>query len=199
MLAGIEKRVLLVDADEQGTSRKFTQTRNEDQPDAAAYTCIQLADKAVRTEIAKIRHNYDFVIIDTGGRDTQAQRSGLAISSMLLAPFAPRDFDLDTLDKAETIVTEMQIANPDLTAFSFLNSADPEGQGTENYDAAEKLRKRQVFKYIDAPLGRRKAFSHAASLGLAVTELRRPYRNSQAAEEVSKLFKYCFDINVTLS
>ena len=194
ILAGQGKKVLLVDADDQQTATKFTRVRTEDQPDAPQYTCIQLRDKSVRAETIKLRDAYDHVIIDTGGRDTTSQRAGLAIASIMLAPFAPRDFDLDTLDKVESIVSEIQDVNPDLQAFSFINHADPAGQGSENADAIGKLKKREILQYLDAPIGRRKAFSHASSLGLAVTELNRPYRDQKAIDEMMTLFQYCFDV-----
>lgn len=195
IFAGQGKKVLLVDADDQQTATKFTRVRTEDQPDAPQYTCIQLRDKSVRAETLKLKDAYDHVIIDTGGRDTTSQRAGLAIANIMLAPFAPRDFDLDTLDKVETIVSEIQDVNPELQAFSFINHADPVGQGSENTDAIEKLKKREILLYLDASIGRRKAFSHAASLGLAVTELKRPYRDQKAIDEIMTLFQYCFDVS----
>ena len=194
ILAGQGKKVLVVDADDQQTATKFTRVRTEDQPDAPQYTCIQLRDKSVRSETLKFRDAYDHVIIDTGGRDTSSQRAGLAIATIMLAPFAPRDFDLDTLDKVEAIVSEIQTVNPDLQAFSFINHADPAGQGSENTDAVAKLKKREILQYLEAPLGRRKAFSHASSLGLAVTELKRPYRDQKAVDEIMTLLQYCFDV-----
>ncbi|MFN7649241.1 MAG: AAA family ATPase [Acidobacteriota bacterium] len=194
ILAGQGKKVLLVDADDQQTATKFTRVRTEDQPDAPQYTCIQLRDKSVRAETLKLKDAYDHIIIDTGGRDTTSQRAGLSIAQIMLAPFAPRDFDLDTLDKVETIVSEIQNINPELQAFSFINHADPAGQGTENTDAVGRLRRREILQYLEAPIGRRKAFSHASSLGLAVTELRRPYRDQKAIDEIMTLFTYCFNV-----
>jgi chromosome partitioning protein len=145
ILAGQGKKVLLVDADDQQTATKFTRVRTEDQPDAPQYTCIQLRDKSVRAETLKLKDAYDHIIIDTGGRDTTSQRAGLSIAQIMLAPFAPRDFDLDTLDKVETIVSEIQNINPELQAFSFINHADPAGQGTENTDAVGRLRRREIL------------------------------------------------------
>ncbi len=194
MLSGKGFKVLLVDADDQQTATKFTRVRNEDHPDATQYACIQLRDKSVRTETLKLREAYDYVIIDTGGRDTTSQRAGLSIADVLLAPFAPRDFDLDTLDKVEVIINEVQAINPDLVALAFINQADPAGQGSENTDAIDKLKRREVLQYVDAPIGRRKAFSHASSQGLGVDELKRPYRDQKAIEEITTLFRYCFDI-----
>src|SRR3954470_14416079 len=128
ILARLGFSTLLINADEQKTATKFTQARSEDQPDAPQYGCVSLFDRAVRTEILKIRDNYDYIVIDTGGRDTTSQRAALSVSTIALCPFAPRDFDLETLDKVEAIVEEAQATNPNLKVYSFINQADPQGQ-----------------------------------------------------------------------
>ena len=48
--------------------------------------------------------------------------------------------------------------------------------------------------YLDAPLGNRKAFGHAASQGLAVTELTSPHKNPKATSEIMTLFARCFNV-----
>ena len=48
--------------------------------------------------------------------------------------------------------------------------------------------------YLDAPLGSRKAFGHAATRGLAVTELTGHHHNPKAYTEIMVLFKYCFNV-----
>nr|NGX46419.1 hypothetical protein [Chlamydiota bacterium] len=73
-------------------------------------------------------------------------------------------------------------ANPELKAHVFLNRADPRGH--DNGDAAEALRESEAFSFIDTPLGSRKAFSNAASQGLAVTEL--SPKDPKAAQEMGK-------------
>jgi chromosome partitioning protein len=88
----------------------------------------------------------------------------------------------------------MRSVNPKLKALAFLNRTDPQGQGTENEEAAELLRGVQGLIFIDAPLGFRKAYAHAASQGLAVTELTGQYRNAKATDEMMKLFQHCFNI-----
>ena len=190
--------VLLVDADDQETSADFTAARKEDHPDAARYTCTKLTGKAVRTEILELAPKYTHVIIDTGGRDTTSQRAALTISDVLLVPFAPRSFDIWTLNKVGSLVEELRAVNERLQAFVFLNRTDPEGQGRDNEDAAELLRDIQGLTFLDAPLGSRKAFAHAASQGLAVTELTGHQRNAKAIDEVMRLFQHCFNVAVTL-
>ena len=195
--AGQGMKVLMVDADDQETSADFTAARKQDHPDAPSFTCIKLTGRAVRTEVLDLAPKYDHVIIDTGGRDTTSQRAALSVSDVLLIPFAPRSFDIWTVNKVADLVEEMRSVNPKLKALAFLNRTDPQGQGTENEEAAELLRGVQGLIFIDAPIRFRKAYAHAASQGLAVTELTGQYRNAKAADEIMKLFQHCFNINTT--
>jgi chromosome partitioning protein len=195
--AGQGMKVLMVDADDQETSADFTAARKQDHPEAPSFTCIKLTGRAVRTEVLDLAPQYDHVIIDTGGRDTTSQRAALAVSDILLIPFAPRSFDIWTVGKVADLVEEMRAVNPKLKALAFLNRTDPQGQGTENEEAAELLRGIQGLIFIDAPIRFRKAYAHAASQGLAVTELAGQYRNAKANDEIMKLFQHCLNINPT--
>jgi chromosome partitioning protein len=197
-IAAGQKDVLLVDADDQETAADFTAARKEDHPNAARYTCTKLTGRSVRTEVMELAPKYDHVIIDTGGRDTTSQRAALTISDLLLVPFAPRSFDIWTLNKVAVLVDEIRAANPKLEAYVFLNRTDPQGQGTDNTEAAELLRDIKSLTFIDTPLGSRKAFAHAASQGLAVTELTGSQRNPKASAEVMALFTHCFHVEITL-
>jgi chromosome partitioning protein len=138
--AGQGMKVLMVDADDQETSADFTAARKQDHPDAPSFTCIKLTGRAVRTEVLDLAPKYDHVIIDTGGRDTTSQRAALSVSDVLLIPFAPRSFDIWTVNKVADLVEEMRSVNPKLKALAFLNRTDPQGQGT-----ARKTRKLQSF------------------------------------------------------
>jgi chromosome partitioning protein len=182
--------VLLIDADDQETASDFTILRNERQADAPSYTSIKLTGAAVRTETLRLREKYEDLIIDTGGRDTTSQRAALTVADMLLVPFVPRSFDVWTLEKVGTLVTEMRAANAGLRAHAFLNRTDPRGQ--DNDEAAEVLKDTEALTFLDAPLGTRKAFGNAAAQGLAVTELKP--QDPKATDEVMILYRYVFDI-----
>lgn len=181
--------VLLIDADDQETSTDFTIIRNERRPDGAGYTSIKLTGPAVRTETLRLANKYEDIIIDTGGRDTTSQRAALTVADFLLVPFVPRSFDVWTLEKVSSLVSEMQAANPELQAYTFINRADPRGQ--DNDDAAEVLRETESLSFIETPLGARKAFSNAAAAGLAVTEIKP--QDPKATEEMMMLYRYIFD------
>lgn len=197
MIDGRRAEVLLVDADDQETAADFTAARKQDHPDAPAYTCIKLTGKAVRTETLELAPKYDYVIIDTGGRDTTSQRAALSVADILLVPCFPRSFDVWSISNVNHLVEEMRQVNPKLQAYVFLNRADAAGQGRENAEAIELLRETGSLTFLDAPIGSRKAFAHAASQGLAVTELTGKHYNAKAAEEMTALHQRCFDVTIT--
>ena len=193
--AGQGADVLLVDADDQETSADFTAVRKQDHPDAAKFTCAKLTGMAVRTEILELAPKYDHVIIDTGGRDTASQRAALSVSDVLVIPFAPRSFDIWTINKVASLIEETRAFNPKMRGLAFLNRTDPQGQGSENQEAAELLMGVPGIEFLDAPIRFRKAYAHAASQGLAVTELAGQHKNPKEAEEIMILFQYFFNIN----
>ena len=87
------KKVLLVDADEQGTTSDWVDQRAE-LGVQTSWTTIRLKANAVRTEIQKLSKNYDDIIIDCGGRDTTSLRAALTVANVFLAPFQPRSFSI---------------------------------------------------------------------------------------------------------
>lgn len=184
MLARHNKDVLLIDADDQATSMDFTNFRSETLKNIE-YTAIKLSDKAVRDQTLKLKDKYDHIIIDTGGRDTTSQRAAISICDVFLIPFAPRSFDIWTLDKVANIVEEMRSVNPNIKCFSFLNKADP--RGTDNMEVETFLKQNEIIKFIDTPIGNRKAFSNAASKGLGVEEVKP--KDIKAIGEMEALFK----------
>jgi chromosome partitioning protein len=191
MLTAAGKEVLLVDADDQETSTDFTNLREGARPGGAGYTCVALTGPAVRTGVQRLAPKHEHVIIDTGGRDTISQRAALSICDTYLVPFAPRSFDVWTLDKVAQLVEEARAVNPALRALAFINRA--EARGAENAEAAELIRSKPGLEFVSTSLGTRKAFAHAAAAGLSVTELRP--QDQKASEEISALYGHLFDIS----
>jgi len=181
--------VLLVDADEQETSTLFTNMRNQTCPDGAGYTCVALTGRAVLTEVRRLSPKYEDIIIDTGGNDSTSQRAALAVCDLYLVPFAPRSFDVWTLDRVVTLIEEARALNPDFRAFAFLNRAD--AVGADNEAAADILKSEAALTFVPAALGSRKSYARAATSGLAVTELRP--KDHKAVDELKSLMGLVLD------
>lgn len=189
MRAKDNRDVLLVDADDQETSADFTALRTE-REGSAGYTCIKLTGPLVRTQVQRLAHKYDDIVIDVGGRDTSSQRAALVIADLLLVPFVPRSFDVWTIEKVAQLVEEMRPANPKLRAVCFINRADARGQ--DNAETAEVLRETKGIEFIPLSLGARKSFANAAAAGLSVVEIKPA--DAKAIEEMEMLYRYVFDI-----
>jgi chromosome partitioning protein len=188
MRSGENKDVLLVDADEQESATIFTAIRKRDQTDRPQYTSIILRESNLRSEIDRMRTKYDDVIVDTGGRDTRAQRASLSVADVLLLPFSPRSLDIWTIENVEKLLQDIRTINPDLRAVSFLNRAD--SYGADNEDSREILSDVSGIEFCGVTIVNRKAFGKDVSMGLSVTELTNPDR--KAIAEIVELYEYLF-------
>ncbi|OZI05517.1 chromosome partitioning protein ParA [Siphonobacter sp. BAB-5385] len=187
-LSNLGRDVLFVDADEQGSAYQFNTQREEAKSGATGYTMVRQVDKDVRTEILKLAPKFDDVVIDTGGRDTSSQRAALTVTDIYLVPFFPRSADVWTLGDVEKLVSDMQIVNSKLRAFSVINRADPKSQ--DNRDAADILKESQIITFLDTPIINRKAFANALGYGLGVTELKP--EDEKAKSEFLALYNQIF-------
>lgn len=186
-LSLLGKDVLLVDADEQQTATDFTSWREVIRGGDVGYTSVQLMGDTVRSQVQKLATKYDYVVIDTGGRDTMSQRAALASSDMCLLPFHPRSFDLWTVGKMEALVKEIRsIKSSPLLAYSFLNRAD--ARGADNEASAGLLSSCDELTYLPFSLGNRKVFSHASSQGLSILEVA-PF-DEKAVQELKQLVEF---------
>lgn len=185
------KDVLLIDADEQGSSALFSERRNHAFDDSG-YTQINLAGAAVQSETLRLKPKYDDIIIDVGGRHTTSLRASMAVADIFLVPCPPRSVDTDSLPQLAEIITEMKVGNPNMKVFCFINRADLNKR--DNDDTKTIIREIPELEFIDRPLGSRKAFGNAHALGQSVVELKGIYKDSKAAEEIIDLYKYIFNI-----
>ena len=161
--------VLLVDGDEQGTARAFTQLRAE-QLGAPGYTAVSLRGAEIRTQVRQLRSKYQRIIIDVGGRDTSSLRAALTIADVLVVPVLPATFDVWSLDPLQDLIQEAREINRELHIISVLNAADAFGK--DNDEAAAIISEKGDFEYFPSPIVRRKAFRNAAAAGLSVLEYR---------------------------
>src|SRR5579862_55376 len=162
------KKILLVDADEQGTSGDWTDHRIS-LGVQTPWTTIRLKSNAVRSEVLKLSKNYDDVMIDCGGRDTASLRAALTVSDIFLVPFQPKSFDIWTTTKVSELVEEVKTVNEKLIVYAFLNCTS--SKGSDNEDAQSILSKADGIKLLPVTVGLRKAFSNATAEGLGIIEL----------------------------
>jgi chromosome partitioning protein len=185
MSLALKGKLLFVDADPQRSATDFCNARREAKGDLE-FTAIQLQDKAVRTEIAKLKSLFDFIVIDAGGHDSSGQRYALSVSDIYLAIFKPESLALWTLETVEKMVEEMSPVNEKLKSYSVLNLGWP--SGSDNKESAEILDDSLLLTRCPVMIQRRKAFCDATGKGLSVKE--RTPADDKAINEIELLINF---------
>lgn len=180
------RKVLLVDADEQGTAGDWADHRSSLGVETL-WTTIRLKAAAVRTEVKKMMRDYDDIIIDCGGRDTASLRAALTVADIFLVPFQPKSFDIWTSEKVAGLVAEATSLNENLKSYAVINCAL--SRGSDNEDAKKILSKVEGLRLLPMTVGMRKAFSNATAEGLGVIEMR---HDKKALAEITALHDAVF-------
>lgn len=190
-LASQGRDVLLVDGDDQETSSDFTAWREQTLGNTG-YTLVNMTGANLRKQVEAMKSKYEFIIIDTGGRDTTSQRAALSVADVSMIPFVPRSFDLWTITKVVELIDEIQsIRAEPLIAYTFLSRADI--RSADNRDVAEALSQIPQLTYLPYPISNRKAISNAAGQGLTAFE--GSNSDLKAIKEIEDLFNYVLNVS----
>lgn len=184
------KKLLLVDADEQKSTSIWANQRDV-LGIKTNWTTVAIGGRALRSQLERMKSDYDDIIIDVGGRETTSLRAALTIADICIVPFKPRSLDIWTLGDVKAIVAEMKPANPNLKVFAFINQAD--SKGTDNEGSLSILEECEEIQCIKTTIGSRKAFANAASDGLGVTEMK--IQDKKAIQEISELYNFIYHLN----
>ena len=178
--------VLLIDGDEQETASDFTAWR-EQTLGHTGFTLVNMTGANLRKQVEQMKAKYDHIVIDTGGRDTTSQRAALSVADVSMIPFAPRSFDLWTINKVIEVIDEIQaIRTEPIIPYVFLSRADI--KSADNREVTQALTSYPQIKFLPYPISNRKAFSNAAGVGLAVFEAVQP--DLKAVAEINALFNH---------
>lgn len=176
-------KVLLVDADEQKSTTIWANQRDVLEIETA-WTTIMLSGKALRSQLERMKADYDDVIIDVGGRETTSLRAAISIADICLIPFKPRSLDIWTLGDVKSLIAEMKPANPNMRVYAMINQAD--AKGSDNEGTISILQECEEIKCLETTIGTRKAFANAASDGLGVIEMK--IQDKKAIQEIQDVY-----------
>ena len=165
LLVQKKAKVCLVDADVQGSSNLAIQSREKNLVSPKLRTEVITDGREILNRVPKLNEKYEYVVIDVGGRETDALRASMAFCDTLLIPCRPTGLDL--------------------LAFT-LNISQAHTRMTKNdHEVVQFLRSLDDIKYVDAKLTTRVVFEEAGNHGLSVYEMKP--RNEKACAEVRHL------------
>lgn len=184
-LAGRE--VLVIDGDRQGSAQLALSNRAEAGIEPVITCAAAVEAAALRALVKQMRGKFDDIIIDCGGRDSEALRGAMIVTDILLVPFQPRAFDVWAMTDMVKLITDARDLRDDLVALALVNEAETTVLSSDNRDAIDAVKALEVFEVLGEVIGKRKAFVNAAGVGRSVDECK-PV-DAKASHELAALVK----------
>lgn len=174
-LAKQGKRILLVDADPQGSALDWAAAR-ESEP---LFSIVGLPKPNLHKELPMIGREYDDIVIDGPPRVTDLARSAIMASDVILIPVQPSPYDIWAADEVVKLIQEASVFKENLKSVFVINrkvantaiGRDVRG-ALEAYD----------MPILDASIVQRVAFAEAVAVGNAIYE---QDRNGVASQEIA--------------
>jgi len=115
-------KVLVVDADPQGTATRWAASATDDEPFPASIVGLAAANTKVHREVQKFADDYDYIVIDCPpSADSQVPQSALLITDVALVPVIPSPPDLWAAIGIGKTIEGAQIVNEELKTRLVLN------------------------------------------------------------------------------
>lgn len=178
-LTRMGKRVLLIDADPQGSSLDWAVARDG----KPLFTVIGLPRSTIHKEVEEIGKGFDHIIIDGPPRVTDLARSAIMAADLVLIPVQPSPYDVWAADEVVSLVSEAQIYKETLKSAFVVNRKIVNTAIGRDVGEALATYETTVF---DASVTQRVIFAEAAAQGKAVFEI---VAEGLAAKEIDGLVK----------
>ncbi len=176
-LAMCGKRVLLVDADPQGSSLAWSSAREA----PPLFSVVGMAKPTLHRELPEIAKDYDSVIIDGAPRVNDLGRAAILASDMILIPVQPSPYDVWAAAETVQLIHEAQQFKEKLKAAFVINRKIVNTAiGRDVAGALEHF----GFPVLPCHLSQRVLYAESAGQGLAVAEVA---PNGEAARELAAL------------
>jgi len=179
-LASSGSRVLLVDADPQGSALAWSSARESD----PLFPVVGMAKASLHRDLPGLAKDYDFVLIDGAPRVNELGRSAILASDFVLIPVQPSPYDVWAAADTVQLIREARQFKADLKAAFVINRKIT--RTAIGRDAAAALAQFDDVPVLTATLVQRIVYAESAARGLSVIEAA---PNSEAARELDNLVK----------
>lgn len=180
--------VILVDTDPQATSTNWVSRRNELIDSRKDIPLIHSVQKTgnVHKSILDLEKRYQYVVVDAGGNDNEAQRTSMTAADLLYIPLKASQADLETLPYVCSLVDMVKSFNHSVAVFSVISMAPTNPSINEAEEArqfmGDFLDKLSIAKTF---IRERKVYRDALLEGYGVLEM----ENLKAQEELNNFVK----------
>jgi chromosome partitioning protein len=116
-LSLIDGKVLLVDADPQGSARDWAAARANE----PSFTVIGLDRPIIHRDLPSMAENYNHVVIDGPPRVSELARSAIAAADLVLIPVQPSPYDVWAAQEVIGLIKEASVFKEKLKAVFAIN------------------------------------------------------------------------------
>jgi len=176
------KDVLLVDADPQLSSSKAIARRNKNYINLFKIQGVQLSGD-IYDGLSQLKSKYDFIVVDTGGRDSVELRSGLLIADIFITTIRPSQIDIDTLPDLNNITKKAKAMNRNLKSYALFTHSPTNPNMDDEKEAKAILDELPDFQQTTSTLFYRSAYWRTFGNGLSILD----YIDKKAVEEINSL------------
>ena len=177
-LASRGKRVLLIDADPQGSAMAWSSAREGD----PLFPVIGMAKPTLHKDLPEVARDYDHVIIDGAPRVNDLGRAAIIASDLVVIPVQPSPYDVWAAAETVQLVREAQQFKTNLKAVFVINRKI--ANTAIGRDVVGALAQFDDVPVLATALTQRVVYAESAGAGLSVAEAA---PGSEGAREVERL------------
>jgi chromosome partitioning protein len=177
-LAQRGKRVMLVDADPQGSALDWAARRGGD---SLPFPVIGLPKPTLHKELPKLEADYDVIVVDGAPRVYDVARSAIMASDLILIPVQPSPYDVWAAKEIVDLLTEVQPFKENLKSVFVINRKIV--NTAIGRDVIEALTEYNV-PVLKAQICQRVGFAESAATGQTIIETE---PGSTASHEIEAL------------
>jgi len=173
-------RVLVVDADPQGSALAWSSAREAD----PLFPVVGMAKPTLHRELPNLAASYHFIVIDGAPRVNDLARSAILASNLVLIPVQPSPYDIWASSETVRLIREARQINAALEAAFLINRKI--ARSAIGRDAAAALAQFEDIPVLEVHLSQRILYAESAAKGLTVVEVA---PQGEAAREFRALAK----------
>jgi len=177
-LAKAGSRVLLVDADPQGSALAWSSVREAD----PLFSVVGMPKASLHRDLPDLAKDYDMVVIDGAPRVNELGRAAILASDLVLIPVQPSPYDVWAAAETVQLLREAQQFKPQLKGVFVINRKI--ANTAIGRDVASALAQFEDIPVLTTTLAQRVIYAESAGQGLSVIETDPA---SEAAREIAAL------------
>ena len=179
-------KVLLVDADPQGSARDWAAARSDKTP----FPVVGLDRPTIHRDLPALVKDFDHVVIDGPPRVSDLARSAIIAANLVVVPIQPSSYDIWAADQIIKLIQEASVFKENIKSVFVINRKIV--NTAIGRDVVEVLEQYPI-PVLKASISQRVAFAESAASGSTVLETE---KLGAAAKEVMALVDELMSLGV---